>query len=401
MDPARKIIRNRVAMLFDHPFFGHLALGLEPTPKKEMSMPTMATDGRRLFYDSEFVNQISDDELQGVIIHEIYHIVLWHIKRQQGRDSQKWNIACDFAVNDMVLKEFKLPRGCLYDPKFAGKSADFIYNQLPDPPTVGIPMVTLDSHEEWRDWGNGKGEDEDKESQNGQTQGAGDGQNGGENRQNGIELGDDVEQQWRERIAQAATQARMQGKLPAHLKSLIDEALQPKLDWKSILREKIVSAVKSDFRIIPPSKKHLWRGLYLPSTWGEEINIAVAVDSSGSISDSLLSEFIAEIRGICQTFQNYTVHGCIADTRIVQTFELNPYDSPPEIALPKEAKGRGGTSFVEPVKWAEDFQNISCLVYLTDLMGSFPEDIPPFPVVWVCSDENMTAPFGDIIYLPS
>ncbi|GAI22376.1 unnamed protein product, partial [marine sediment metagenome] len=209
------------------------------------------------------------------------------------------------------------------------KSADWIYNQLPDDPSGGGGQGTLDSHEEWGNWGkSGLGNGDEQEGE-----GSGVGEVSG------------LEQQWREATAQASTAARMKGKFPGHLQTLVGGILQPKLDWKTILRDMITSCAKNDFRLVPPNMKHLYRGIYLPGTTSEEINIAVAIDTSGSISDQEIKEFLAEVKGICDAYTDFTIHLFSCDSRIHQRWELHPFDT-----LPTTFEGRGGTSFVEPIE---------------------------------------------------
>jgi predicted metal-dependent peptidase len=375
MNAEKKITQARVAMLFSHPFFGYLAISLETEEKKNMSVPTMATDGKKLYYDPEWVQSISLQELMGVIAHEIGHIILHHIARRQSREVLRWNVATDYADNALILKEFKLPQGALYNRDFEEKSAEWIYTQLPE---TKVTAVCIDSHDEWSGWGNGDDGDDSQKQGSADT---------GAAVKEGLSS-DDLEQQWRERIAQAATLARMAGKFPGHLQTVVNGILQPKPNWKTILQDLIVSSAKSNFRLVPPHKKHLWRGFYLPSVTGEELNIAVAVDSSSSISDDEIKEFLAEVKGICDSFENYTIYLFICDTKIQQRYELHNYDP-----LPKVVSGRGGTSFKEPFEEAKKL-DISSLVYLTDLCPNdgFPEQ-PEFPVIWVAITD-VTPPYG-------
>jgi predicted metal-dependent peptidase len=195
-------------------------------------------------------------------------------------------------------------------------------------------------------------------------------------------------------VATAETQARMQGKFPAHLESVVGEMLQPKLDWKSILRDMITSCAKSDYRLMPPNKKHLWRGIYLPSIAGEEIRIACAIDSSGSISDDEIQDFLSEVKGICESYDDFTLHLLVADAAVHQQVELHPFDP-----LPTTVHGRGGTSFVPAIQEAEKLEGISSLVYFTDLYGDFPPKEPNVPVIWVCTTDQKP-PWGYLIPYP-
>ena len=372
----KEIQRARIGLGFDHPFFGYLSLTLEPVCVPDMEPKTMGTDGLHLFYHPDFLKKTPIPQLQGVLAHEIGHIILKHLARAQNRDQMRWNVAADYAVNYLVLKEFQLPPGVLNDPQWYDKSAEYIYNNLPL--SKGKGEGTLDSHEGWKNWG--------KDGKKGGKDGTG---------ASDTDPGDALEQEWAQRVAMAATQAKVQGKLPAHLESVIGELLQPKLDWKALLTDRITSCAKNDFRLSPNNKKHLYRGFYLPSIAGEQINIAVGVDDSGSISDEEIREFLSEVKGICDSYDEYTIYLFIADASIHQKFELHSFD-----ILPKVVTGRGGTDFRPVIEEAEKL-DITTLVYFTDLYGSFPDKEPKVPVIWVStSNGDIKPPFGSLIEFP-
>lgn len=389
MDPERKIINARSHMLLDQPFYGHIAISLELEAREDMNPPTMGTDGLRLYYHPDFVKELSLAQLKGVLAHEVGHIVLYHITRRQSREQIRWNYAADFAVNDLVLKEFELPSGILHNPNFADKTAEWIYNQLPETETFEVTL-TLDSHEDWKNNGNGNGNGNGKEGEDKQKPGTG---GEGDDDESPPDTREGLEQHVRELVAQAATIARMKGKLPGHLQELVGDILQPRLDWKTILRDLIVSCAKSDFCMVPPNKKHLYRGFYLPGITGTEINIAAVIDTSGSISSQEMLEFLSEVKGICDAYEEYTIYLMTCDTEIHQRWELQPFDN-----LPKILEGRGGTDFRQPLKEAESLP-ITTLVYLTDGFGSYPEKQPFFPVIWV-STTDYKYPWGQVIRLP-
>ena len=396
MDAGKRISQARIALMLDYPFYGHLALSLEPVESNSLETHTMATDGRRLYYDKNFVEKLTLGELMGVIAHEVTHCALLHIPRESGRQHTRWNFATDFATNELITLEpqqkarvpISLPDGCLvpggkFDPKgkFKGLYAEAIYELLPEEPPPTEVWVTIDSHDKWKDWGKGEGEgkgqsgDGDKDqngdgSGNGQQKpkgkgdkpGSGNGdQNGDQNGQNSEDDAPGLEQQWREKVAQAATVARMAGKFPGQWETLVGELLQPKLDWKTLLGDMITSAAKSDFRMSPPNKKNLWRGFYLPSLMGEEINIAFYMDTSGSISDDEIVMALSEVKGICETYDDYTIYLRGVDTKIHDKWTIRPFEP-----LPKVVTGRGGTDFSEPMKEALDLPGITAIVYMTD-----------------------------------
>ena len=376
MDSNKKIAKARVQLLLKQPFFGTLALGLDIRRKDNMPMPTMATDGYYLYYDDKFVKQAPDNELQTIISHEVLHCALQHTSRRQTREHFKWNLSCDAAVNYILKQEgFTMPKGCiLLGREFDGLSAEAIYAKLPDPPAV--QGYLMDSHDEWENGNGKKGED---------------GEKSGDGEKSNVKV--TLPQVWRERVTQAATIARMQGKLPSSVEELIQDILNPRLDWRTILRNMIQSTAKNDYRLCPPSKKHIWSGIYLPSVKGEELKLAIGIDTSGSISESEFQEFLAEVRGITEQFANYELHLYFCDAAVHSKMVLMPHDAWPD-SFPKASGGtdfRGVFNAIE-----EESLDISALVYLTDGYGTYPESPPNYPVIWVMN-ADCQPPWGETI----
>ena len=400
-----RITRERVQLLVHYPFFGYLALGLELKEAPEVG--TMATDGKRLFYNPAFVDRLDPKVLRAIIAHETLHCALGHLWRKEARKQEKWNRAADHAAN-LILKKggFALPENCLCDDKFEGMEAEIIYAKLPDSPSSKERL--LDSHDTWSQ-GNNKnqpqmpppprdssdqtpkdeqekprGSDDQKEGQAPKTAGGSD----DENRE-----GNDLKKLWQERLVRAATAARMQGKLPGTVDQRIQDILQPKLNWRIILRDMITSFAKNNFRLVPPSKKHLWRGIYLPSMTGETLEIAIGLDTSGSVSEKEFQEFLAEVKGVAEQFDDHVLHFFFCDAAIHERVTLTPHDAWPE----QFSKRNGGTSFV-PVfdAIADDNLPVSALVYLTDGAGDYPKQPPEYPVIWILNTDY-DVPWGQKI----
>ncbi len=387
-----RLQKARIQLLLEQPFFGTLIIYLEPVLKKpeEMQIPTMSTDGTHLYYCEEFVMGLTMDYLKAVLVHEVGHIALSHLSRRGGRIPMKWNWAADFAVNDLIAHTtdnnnravFTLPPGVLINQAWHDQSAEQIYGHLPDPPGEGggggggkgsgkgkqyqqgdVPGNTLDDHGEWDNW------EKDQSSQQ-------------------------KEQEWKDRVAKASVEARTRGKMPGGWQTVIDDFLEPKMEWKSILMDTVVSNSRNDYRLFPPNKKHLWRGFYLPSMRGEEINIMFGCDVSGSISDDEIHEALSEVKGICDQFSDYTIYLRAFDTEIHNRWELHPFDP-----VPKVVTGRGGTDFDEICREAEKTPGISTLVIFTDLEAPFPAEVRTCPVIWLSVSEKK-APWGLTIQYP-
>lgn len=380
------ITRQRIQLLCStqqSPFFAHLAMGL--LLKETTATATMATDGSYLMYNSNWVVSLPEDELRGVICHEAMHPALGHLWRRGTREHVKFNYACDFVINGILKKNnFVLPK-VLFDPQYDKMSAEEVYALLPDPPppieieiSIGLGKGqslggggTIDSHDFWDDAGS-------KEAKDGQG-----------------EVVENNEQVWKERLARAAIAAKMQGKLPSDIEDLVDAAVEPKLPWRELLRNYIQDTTKTEYRMMPPSKRFLHIPIYMPSMKSEFLEIAVAVDTSGSISQPELETFVSEMQGIADQFENYRIHVYACDAKVHGYDVIEAYDD-----WPKSYKGRGGTDFRPVFKDIEDRGlDISVLIYLTDSFGTFPEITPSYPVLWVINQPNREVPFGEQVFL--
>lgn len=126
---ALRIQKARTSLILDHPFFGSLLFRLKG--RECRSIQTMATDGVSLFYNPDFVETLNAATLAGTLAHEVMHPALHHHVRRSGRDPKRWNVACDFAINPLLVDAgLSLPDGVLIDNRFRGMSAEQIYNLL-------------------------------------------------------------------------------------------------------------------------------------------------------------------------------------------------------------------------------------------------------------------------------
>jgi predicted metal-dependent peptidase len=345
-------------------FFATLALRL--TPVVDWSVETMATDGKSLFYNPKFVNGLSPPELKGVVAHEVLHNALQHHVRRNQREPSRWNIACDCAVNPILVDAgFTLPRGRLMpnEGRFCnlppGKSAEEYY-----------ALLGKDASGEASDPG-GCGGVRDPGSQ-------------AEARQSHAE--------WQIAVAQAHQVAKLRGQLSGGLDRLVDAVLRPKLDWREVLRAFISRLARNDYAWSPPNRRFLHAGLYLPGLRSEELGeVVLAVDTSGSIGQEQLRRFAGETQGILDAYDcDLTV--LYHDSKVKRVEHWQPCDGP----LVLKPVGGGGTSHKPVFEWI-DQQGISpaCVVCLTDLYTDFPEHEPRFPVLWaVVGSNTVMPPFG-------
>jgi predicted metal-dependent peptidase len=363
----KRILKARSSIIMSSVFFSCLLVKL--SPKLDEEVDTMATDGKHIYYNPEFVKTMSDPELVGVMVHEVLHCALAHHARAGDRDPMRWNIACDYAINS-VIKEanFVLPADHLDDPAYHKMSAEEIYSKLPK--DIGGDG-SVNGNNKWNIGGVKPGstskEDIDKEVQT-----------------------------WKNAVAEAANAARMQGKLSKDLDRLVDTLLESKLPWQDLLARFVKAVTKHDFNWARPNKAYMVNfGLYLPTLHSETCgSIALAVDTSGSIGDKELAEFAAELNGILDQVrpEKVTVIYCDYSVRHVEVF------TPDQYPVKLNAVGGGGTSFEPVFNYVNaELDDIQCLIYLTDMEGSFPKEEPAYPTMWVSNSKKHDAPFGQVV----
>jgi predicted metal-dependent peptidase len=273
MTPAAlRIQKARTTLLLDHPFFGTLLFRLKS--QESNRIPTMATDGVSLFYNPDFVDILTSATLAGVLAHEVMHPALQHHVRRSGRNSRRWNEACDYAINPLLVDAgLSLPEGVLLDSRFSGMSAEQIYVQLESKEQPQSNSQDCQAADE-----NGGASDRD------QGQGALGSQpvpvtQGGVGQVLDAPVPDEetpsIEEQerdWSVAVRQAVTLSKQAGKTPAGLARTLEGAAEATLDWRELLHRLCSETTPADFSWARPNRRHIWNGLYLPElcamAWG-------------------------------------------------------------------------------------------------------------------------------------
>ena len=323
------------------------------------------------------------------------HPALHHHVRRSGRDPRRWNEACDYAINPLLLDAgLRLPDGILVDPRFRGMSAEQIYNlrEAEAQPQPGGQNSASDSA------GTGAGEAPEKQGSTDEptvpeTE-------GGIGQVLDAPLPDEgtpsVEEQkrdWSVAVNQAVTLSKQAGKAPAGLARTLEGAAEALVDWRELLRRLWSDTIPADSSWMRPNRRHIWAGLYLPGVVREGVGeIAIAVDCSGSVNARQLRLFEAEVRSILEGQRPERVHVLYFDTEV---HKVDTYQAGESVHL--NPVGGGGTDFGPCFDWlAEHGIQPQTLVFLTDLCGTFPETEPGYPVLWA-STECRQAPFGSVI----
>lgn len=375
MSNARdKLSKARAGLVLDHPFFGSLALRLDLV-EDATDNPTAKVDGKRIAYNPDFINGLSLDETKGLICHEIMHCANQHHTRRDGRELKRWNVACDYAINELIVGcGMTLPKGGLLDRTYHDMSAEQIFSKLPESDP----------------------EDDEKGNDPGQCGGVEDAPGDGGSQSSESDKSQAV-QDWKVAVAQAAQQAKAMGELPGALSRLVEDLLEPVLNWKELLRRFVDTTAKNDYQWFPPNRRYVHSGILLPSLRNQELkNVVMAMDTSGSITDDDLKAFEAEVRSIVEDYRaNTKVIYCDASVQNVEEFDA---DTP----LKLNPAGGGGTDFRPPFDYLDKRgESPVCMIYQTDgECDSFPPE-PPYPVLWVLTRKNtrFTPPFGEVIML--
>jgi predicted metal-dependent peptidase len=334
-----KLVTARVGLLLRASFFGNLATRLKLTNADEWC-PTAATDGRNFYYNSRFINMLRPKEIEFLFGHEVLHCVYDHFGRRGSRDPQLFNIANDYCVNADLKKhsvgEFITSVPCLYDRKYEGMSSEEIYDILyenADKINVSdLIQQLLDEHLD----GDGDGDSKDGDGKDSEGKGSG-----------RPKLSESEKQAIRDEIKEAvlaAAQTAGAGNLPAGVKRIVQELTEPKMNWRELLRMQLESTIKSDYTWMRTSRKGWHMDAIMPGMQLEPmIDIAVAIDTSGSIGEAMLKDFLSEIQGIMDSFPAYRIHVFCFDTDVHNpaVYTSDNLDSISEY----EPGGGGGTDF--------------------------------------------------------
>ncbi len=401
-----KLAAARTKLILDKPFLGALVLRLPMEAANEDWCPTTATDARKFYYNPEFIDCLNLDETQFVLAHEALHCALSHFARRQHRRKMHWDMACDYAINPLLISDgLKAPPGSLYLQQFKGMTAEEIYPCLDEKDDE----QPLDNHvydkENTKGAGSSKTEKDlssaepDKQTSEDQGERQPDPQSGdggtGEPEPLTPDEAETLNIQWQQRLAGAAQQAMQVGKLGGEMARIVDHLLQPQLPWRLLLARYMTASARDDFSYMRPSRRE--GDFILPSLRSNQVELVVALDTSGSIHDTEMSEFLAEVNALKgQMRARVTLLAC--DSQLAEEAPW-VYEAWDEFNLPEKITGGGGTSFKPVFEWI-DKQGLrpDMLVYFTDAEGAFPEQEPAYPVIWLVKGKLKT-PWGQRIQL--
>ena len=413
-----RILRARLQLMLRYPFLASAVARLPLIKLSEDSWcQTAATDGYHIFWNTMFFASLGDDEITGVLAHEVLHVVLGHIDRRGNRDAGIWNEAIDHATNLLLLDHgIVLPEPRLANHKFSNMPAEAIYDQIvrhnskPPLPVLRIQRIGRGRKRAQRSTAGRKSANMNESVRSGFDIhiDPDDSRLGGlpaSSRPSPLELGR-LRHELMNDLRTELGRLSGRGTLPGELAEAITRAGRSRVPWQALLARCFTGMRRDDYRLMPPSRRHIWRGIYLPSVGVPGPRLVVcAIDTSGSVDAALARRFLAEVHGLRSTAQ-CRLHVVQCDTRITQVKTYESWETPDPGLLPEELRGRGGTDFKPVFEWIRDkvlpidgYPDL--LAYLTDADGRYPDRAPAYPVVWILPERvNAIPPFGMKIEIP-
>jgi len=390
MDIKDTLIKARIKLLYEKPFFANLSLYLKLVEKRDLPFPIGVDFKGNLYYNPDIFEKenYSFGEIKAMICHETLHLALQHLLRREKREPFLWNLATDIVVNNILLENgFILPKGSIIlrykNNLFAEEVYDLIKKELDKHKELSkindlefircydsvtkqtIKKYRFDKHIEFK----GNKKEYKKEAD-----------------------------KWKKRLVKALTLGKLKGMDSLGIERLVDKILKPKINWKSLLYRYIVNELPFDYTYNYPSKRSLSLGIYLPKLKKEYLDIIVSIDTSGSISQEELNEFLTEIINIGKSFNNIKITILVCDYKIHNVYELNNGNI--DKILKIKLKGYGGTSHKPIFEWIKKNKPFAkLLIAFTDGYTEFPNS-EVIKTIWVITKNGISKeelPFGKYI----
>ncbi len=401
----RRILIARMSILVRNGFFGlllmHMKFALDDTAG------TAATDGERIFFDPGFLDEISDEELIFVMMHEIMHVALKHTFRTGDRNNYGFNIACDIVVNSNILqaagmnkRSITLARygesmhvapdgseGCLHTAEEVYEMLPAIMKKKSSGPGSGGGSGSFGGA------GNGGGSGGDNPGCAGAAGGFSD-----DHSRWGMSGDEALEALWDKRIRDAHEASKGRSNIPLGMQRALKELLDPTVDWRTLLNDFIQEEV-TDYSFMPPDRRFAENPFFLPDYNETEVtvkDVLFMIDASGSMSDDEITKAYSEIKGAIDQFGG-RLEGWLGffDAAVVTP---EPFADETEFRMIRP-KGGGGTSFdviFDYVRTEMSGREIASIIIMTDGLAPFPDeaDAMGIPVLWMINNDRVTPPWG-------
>lgn len=378
-----KLVCGRIGLMIRLPFFGNMASRMRIT-NADSWVPTAATDGRNFFYNAQFIDELTPKNIEFLFAHEILHCAFDHLGRTGSRHRRLANYAQDYAINQILVDDKIGERitviPLLQDDKYRGWAWEDIYDDLYEQ----ADKVSLDDYM-------------DKLGELLDTHINGDINDNPNAPVLSKEELQDIRNEIREAMIQAASADP--GSTPSAISRMINELTEPKLSWRDIVCMNIQSLVKTNYSYARPNKKGWAYNVVLPGLIQEEtIEIAIALDMSGSIGDEDAIAFLSEVVGIVEQYQDFAIDIWSFDTQVYNHKRITQ-DNAYEL-LQYQPVGCGGTDFEVNWDWMKenDIQPKKFFMFTDGYPnGSWGDPSYCDTLFIVKGNENASPPFGECV----
>lgn len=375
MKSEQLLLKAKSLLTVKYPYFGMLASRLQHEPSDAVS--GYASNGKRFIYNVEFLERRSVEEVMFILTNAVMHHVLAHQQRKLNRRGRLWQLATDYAINNLLFKSgLHIPVGANYNKEYELMYAEEIYDALKNDLNLGEGDAFGESGE-----GGSPSETMSQEADD----------SGEFANIDGIadEMDAQDESQWQYAASIAQEVAQRKGAMPLGLERLGKKVKAADVDWRFELYNAVNRHMRNNYAFMPPNKKHIHRGIALPSLTSDTLSLCVAVDTSGSIDDALLGAFMEEFKSIMQNFPSVKIELIIADAKV---HAHHTFISGDRMDFP--LKGGGGTDYRPTFDYVEaNLPMTTMLLYFTDGEGSYPRIPPNYEVLWALS-RKAKVPFG-------
>jgi len=372
-----KLSQAKAKLLVDYPYFGTLAAKLELVINDDIE--SFKSDGKKLEFREEYLNELDLSEVEFILANGAMHASLAHELRREKRSGWLWQMATDIAINDMLLENgLDMPYGAEYRKRFSGMYAEEIYAELK------ADILRDDEDLEYEADNTDDIEPNEKEGESDAST------------QTQEELQEEIlqEQLLAEEAISLLESELKHGDAPQSIERFFKIDGFGKVDWREEIRIALQKYFLDDYTLLPPSKKLLYTGIYLPSSISQTFRLVIAIDSSGSVDEELLNQFLTEVNFLMSLVSHYEIELLVCDDKIHSHKTFYSGDS-----LSVDLQGGGGTDFRPVFSYIEEnFDDVKLLLYFTDLEGFFPKDPSSYEVKWV-SHQSKDVPFGEVILI--
>lgn len=375
MTHEQLLLKAKSLLTVKYPYFGMLASRLNVEPSEDIS--GYASNGKRFIYNVAFLERRSVEEVMFILTNAVMHHVLAHQQRKLNRRGRLWQLATDYAINNLLSKSgLMIPQGANYNKEYELMYAEEIYDAIKNDLNLG----ERDAFGESRDSAPQSAMMEQEADDSGEFA-------------NTLGIADEMEaadeSQWQYAASIAQEVAGRKGAMPLGLERLGKKVKAADVDWRFELYNAVNRHMRNNYAFMPPNKKHIHRGIALPSLTSDTLSLCVAVDTSGSIDDALLGAFMEEFKTIMQNFPSVKIELIIADAKV---HAHHTFISGDKMDFP--LKGGGGTDYRPTFDYVEaNLPMTTMLLYFTDGEGSYPRIPPNYEVLWALS-RKAKVPFG-------